>query len=389
MITSGGTIVYRLNRITIDLDAIRHNYRLMREYIPKNVRVMAVVKANAYGHGMPEVARTVVDDGCKDLAVAIPEEGIALRKSGFEDVNILVLGAIHERAIEACVENNLTLTVFDPAMVEKIDACAARLHKTASVHIKADTGMSRIGLRTDMEAVALRQALDRAAHVKATGIFTHFADADHVGEDGKICAYTRNQLQLFQQLKASFDPSIPAHASNSAMSLMCADADFSMIREGISLYGYPPVPTSLPFRPALRWEAEIVHVKAVPAGTCIGYGCTFTADKPMRIATIAAGYGDGYHRMVSNRGYVLIHGRRVRVVGRVCMDQIMADVTDIPDVRPGDIAVLIGHQEHGFIGADELADWAGTISYEVLLSITARVSRTWLPVSNAAPTAQR
>jgi alanine racemase len=375
--------VYRLNRMTIDLGAILHNYRLMADALPKGVRVMAVVKANAYGHGMPEVARTVVDGGCRDLAVAIPEEGVAIRQNGLTDVNILVLGAIHERAIDACVENNLTITVFDPAMVETIEACAARLRKTASVHIKADTGMSRIGLRTDAEAAALRQALDKATHIQATGIFTHFADADHIGEDGGLCEYSRTQLQLFRQLKANFDPSIPAHASNSAMSLACADANFEMIREGISLYGYPPVPTKLPFRPALRWEAEIVHVKTVPAGTCIGYGCTFTAQKPMRIATIAAGYGDGYHRMVSNRGQVLIRGRRACVVGRVCMDQIMADVTDIADAQTGDVAVLIGRQGEEFIGADELAVWAGTISYEVLLSITPRVSRTWIPASAA------
>ena len=365
--------------MTIDLGAILHNYRLMAEVLPKDVRVMAVVKANAYGHGMPEVARTVVGGGCRDLAVAIPEEGVALRQSGLTDANILVLGAIHERAMEACVENALTITVFDPATVEKIDACAARLHKTASVHIKVDTGMGRIGLRTGAEAAALRRALDNASHVQATGIFTHFADADHIGEDGGLCEYSAAQLQLFRQLRAGFDPAIPAHASNSAMSLMCADANFEMIREGISLYGYPPVPTKLPFRPALHWEAEIVHVKTVPAGTCIGYGCTFTAQKPMRIATVAAGYGDGYHRMASNRGQVLIHGRRAPVVGRVCMDQIMADVTDIPQARTGDIAVLIGRQGEGFIGADELAAWAGTISYEVLLSITQRVPRTWIP----------
>lgn len=371
--------MYRHNRITIDLSAIRNNYQLMASHLPGNVRVMAVVKANAYGHGMTEVARTVADAGCRDLAIAISEEGIALRQNGFQNENILVLGAVHERAIEPSVANGLTLTVFDPAMVEKIDACASRMRRTASVHIKLDTGMGRIGLRTEAEANALQKALRKASHVQATGIYTHFADADHLGEDGGLCDYSRNQLRLFHQLKSSFDPAIPAHASNSAMSLVSADANFSMIREGISLYGYPPVPTELPFRHAVHWEAEIVHVKDVPAGTCIGYGCTYTAQKPMRIATIAAGYGDGYHRTVSNRGEVLVLGRRARIVGRVCMDQIMADVSDIDHVRTGDIAVLIGRQGDGFIGADELAAWADTISYEVLLSITTRVPRIYLP----------
>lgn len=371
--------MYRLNRIIIDLGAIRHNYRLMAEYLPNPVRVIAVVKANAYGHGMLEVAHTVADAGCLDLAVAIPEEGVALRESGLRNVNILVLGAVHERAIEDSVINDLTLTVFDPDIVAKIDACAAKLGKTASVHIKIDTGMGRIGLRTVEEAKALRQALEQAGSVRATGIYTHFADADHLDECGGLCEYSQSQLHLFKRLRACFNPSIPAHAANSAMSLVCGDANFSMIREGISLYGYPPVQTSLPFRPALHWEAEIVHVKDVPAGASIGYGCTFTAERPMRIATIAAGYGDGYHRVASNRGQVLISGRKARIVGRVCMDQIMADVTLIPDVKAGDIAVLIGRQGDGFIGADELGAWADTISYEVLLSITARVPRTYLP----------
>ncbi len=376
--------MHRLNRITIDLNAICFNYRLMAEYVPRGVRVMAVVKANAYGHGMQEVAKAVIGAGCGDLAVAIPEEGIALREAGIQGTNILVLGAIHERAIEACLEHDLTLTVFEPGMVEKINACAERMHMLAHVHIKLDTGMSRIGLRTADEASALRQALAKASHVMATGVYTHFADADHLNENGALCDYSHEQLQLFLELKALCGAELPAHASNSAMSLICPQANFSMTREGISLYGYPPVPTHLPFRPALRWEAEIVYVKNVPAGTCIGYGCTYTAQKSMRVATIACGYGDGYHRMVSNRGCVLVHGKRAPVVGRVCMDQIMVDTTDIPQAQAGDIAVLIGTQEDGFIGADELAAWADTISYEVLLSITARVHRVYVPVDGAA-----
>jgi len=371
--------VYRHNRITIDLNAIRNNYQLMTDYLPDTVRVMAVVKANAYGHGMLEVAKTVVDAGCTDLAVAIPEEGVALREGGIEDANILILGAVNGRGIEPCVKNDLTLTVFDPEMLAAVDACAAQLGKTAFAHIKLDTGMGRIGLRSVEEAKALQQALITARHVRPTGIYTHFADADHLDDHGNLCTYSRKQLELFCRLKACFDPDIPAHVSNSAMSLASADANFSMIREGISLYGYPPVPTELPFRHAIHWEAEIVLVKEVPAGTSIGYGCTFTSDRPMRIATIATGYGDGYHRTASNRGEVLVSGRRARIVGRVCMDQIMVDVTEIPNVNTGDIAVLIGRQGDGFIGADELAEWTSTISYEVLLSITARVPRIYLP----------
>ena len=347
--------MYRHNLITIDLNAIRNNYLLMAAYLPETVRVMAVVKANAYGHGMLEVAKTVTDAGCTDLAIAIPEEGIALRKGGITEASILVLGAVNERSIAPCIENSLTMTVFDPETLRTIDAYATQLGRTAMVHIKLDTGMGRIGLRTVEEANAMQQALMQAKNVHVTGLYTHFADADHLTGDGCLCEYSSNQLETFLQLKACFDPSIPVHASNSAMSLVSADANFDMIREGISLYGYPPVPTKLPFRHAIHWEAEIVHVKSVPAGASIGYGCTYTCAAPMRIATIAAGYGDGYHRMASNRAKVLISGMRAPVVGRICMDQFMVDVTDIPGVKTGDIAVLIGKQGDAFISADELA----------------------------------
>ncbi|MBE0601009.1 MAG: alanine racemase, partial [Firmicutes bacterium] len=300
--------MYRHNRITIDLNAIRHNYRLMAEYLSKPVRVMAVVKANAYGHGMLEVAKTVTQAGCTDLAVAIPEEGVALRESGLKDVSILILGAVNRESVETCIRFGLIMTVFTPDMLIHIEAEAQRLQKAAFVHIKLDSGMGRIGLRTLQEARTLADMLPNAPHVKVSGLYTHFADADHMDECGGLCSYSNNQLITFDKLRACFDPSIPVHASNSAMSLVSPDANFSMIREGISLYGYPPVPTGLPFRRALHWEAEIVHVKAIEAGCSIGYGCTFTSSEPMTIATIAAGYGDGYHRTASNRGEVLIKG---------------------------------------------------------------------------------
>lgn len=192
--------------------------------------------------------------------------------------------------------------------------------------------------------------------------------------------FTRAQLKRFCELRAHFNPDIPAHVANSAMSLLAPEAYFNMIREGISLYGYPPVPTNLPFTPALSWYTEIVHVKRVNAGESIGYGCTFIAPRDMLVATAAVGYGDGYHRAVSNRGAMLVHGRRAPIVGRVCMDQTMLDVTDIPGVQVGDETVILGCQGGERIDAVELASWAGTISYEVLLAVTARVPRVYLHV---------
>lgn len=370
--------MFRQNRIIIDLEAIRHNYLLMKQQVPPDVRVMAVVKANAYGHGMVEAAQTVVDAGCNDLAVAIPEEGIQLREHGIH-ANILVLGAATEIAADVAIEQELTQTIFEPYMIDVLEEAAVRVGKPALVHIKLDTGMTRIGLRTGGEADALALALANATHVRATGIYTHFADADHLTDEGAINAYTQKQLDDFMALKAHFDPSIPAHVSNSAMGLVAPQAVFSMIREGISLYGYPPVPTDLDFRPALRWETEVVFVKEIAAGTSVGYGCTFTADHAMRVATVAVGYGDGYHRVMSNRGQMLVCGKRANIIGRICMDQTMIDVTDIPEVAVGAQAVLIGTQGADRVSAEELAAWADTISYEVLLAITQRVPRLYLP----------
>ncbi len=367
----------RHNYVTIDLAAIRHNYHVLRDHVPAHVQVMTVIKADAYGHGMIPVAQTLEREGVEYFAVALVEEGMALRSAGIT-AGILVLGATMKEAVAEAVANNLTQTVFSIDMLHSINEEAARQHCTAHVHIKLDTGMNRIGLRTVEEAQALSDALADAPHVQVTGIYTHFAVADEPMPDGSLNAYSCLQLARFHQLRACFDPSIPAHVANSAMSLVAPEAYFSMIREGISLYGYPPVKSELTFIPALRWRSEIVHIKDVEKGECIGYGRTFKADRKMRIATVAVGYGDGYHRAVSNRGEMLIRGQRAPITGRVCMDQTMVDVTQIPDAAVGDEVVLIGQQGSDTISAEELAVWADTISYEVLLAITARVPRLYL-----------
>lgn len=364
----------RHNYVTVDLAAIRHNYHVLRDRVPAHVRVMPVIKADAYGHGMIPVAQTLQSEGVEYFAVALVEEGIALREAGIT-ARILVLGATMKEAVAEAVSNGLTQTVFSAEMLGWIEEEAARQNRTARIHIKLDTGMNRIGLRTEAEAKELSDALANAPHVKAAGIYTHFAVADEPMPDGSLNAYSRQQLERFQQLRTCFDPAIPAHVANSAMSLVAPEAYFSMIREGISLYGYPPVKSELSFTPALTWRSEIVHIKTIRKGETVGYGRTFTAERDMRLATVAVGYGDGYHRSISNRGEMLIRGQRVPVTGRVCMDQTMVDVTDIPEACVGDEVMLIGPQGGDFISAEELALWADTISYEVLLGITARVPR--------------
>ncbi|MBO5502442.1 MAG: alanine racemase [Clostridia bacterium] len=369
--------MFRNNYVTVDLAAIRNNYQVLRNCVPSHVRVMPVIKADAYGHGMIPVAKTLQMVGVEDFAVALVEEGIALRQAGIT-ARILVLGAAMLDGIGAAVANDLTLTVFSEEQLMWVETEATRRRKTASVHIKLDTGMNRIGLRTDEEAIRLSTALAQTKFVKATGIYTHFASADEPMEDGSLNAFSHQQLERFIHLRSHFDDAIPAHVANSAMSLLAPEAYFSMIREGISLYGYPPVKTVLSFTHALSWHTEIVHIKEIKKGETVGYGRTFTAEKDMRLATIAVGYGDGYHRTISNKGAVLISGKRAPIVGRICMDQTMVDISHIPEADVGDEVVLIGTQQAENITAEEVASWADTISYEVLLGITARVPRLYM-----------
>lgn len=369
----------RQNQVLIDMEAIRNNYRILRRNVPDNVAVMPVVKANAYGHGMLEVAQALSKIGAEHFAVALAEEGIDLRLGGIQG-EILVLGAAMPRAAEEAVRYRLTQTVFTVDMVRLLEKEAVRQDMEALVHIKLDTGMNRIGLRTHEEAVNLAEALKACPHVRVTGIYTHFADADNPTSHGTLNDYSREQLERFNELRSCFPADIPSHVANSAMSLLAPEAYFDMIREGISLYGYPPVHTQLPFRPALSWRTEVVHIKQVETGETIGYGRSFTAEHPMRIATVAVGYGDGYLRSCSNRGFMLVCGKRAPIVGRVCMDQTMLDVTDIPQCHVGDEAVIIGSQGDEIITAEELASWAGTIVYEVLLSMTPRVARSYIDV---------
>ena len=367
----------RNNVVTVDLGKIRQNYLLQKSLLPRKTEIMPVVKADAYGHGMVPVATALHSMGAKHFAVALAEEGVELREGGISG-EILVLGPAMEEAAEECVRHDLTQTVFTPEMVEILEKEAEKQGRDALIHIKLDTGMGRIGLRTFQEAEALAEALKHAPHVKATGIYTHFCLADEQLENDGINAFTRQQLARFKELRSCFDPSIPAHVSNSAMGLLMPEGDFAMVRQGISLYGYPPVPTELPFEPALRWDTEVSCLKTLHAGDPVGYGCTFVADRDIRVATVAVGYGDGYHRAVSGKGFMLVGGKRCPILGRICMDQTMIDVTEVPNVQLGDRVTLIGEQQGQRITAEELAQWAGTISYEVLLGITRRVHRVWL-----------
>ena len=363
----GRPLRYRGTYIQVDLSAIADNTRALRAAVAPVPHMMAVVKANAYGHGLVPVAQTALQNGADWLGVAIPEEGQLLREAGVT-APILVLGAVNAAEAEACARYDLTAAVFDAERVRLLEAAAQKQGKTVSVHLKCDTGMGRIGVRNAEEAKAVLSALENAPHVRLTGAFTHFANADGETED-----YSLQQIAAFEALLPLLPPGLLIHAAASAASLRYPQARYGMVRQGISLYGCAPVPQAPPLRPALSWHTEISYVKALPAGACVSYGCAWRAERETRVATLPVGYGDGYHRAMSGKAQVLIGGVRCPVIGRICMDQIMADVTKVPEkeIFLGADCVLLGRQGRERITAEEMAQWAGTIPYEVLLAPTA------------------
>jgi len=368
--------MFRYNVCEIDLDAIRHNVRVMRDCLAPGVGFLAVVKADGYGHGALQVARAALSAGASMLAVAIPEEGEELRRAGV-DAPILVLGGIEEAAADGVARNRLTQVVFDEARVRALSDAGVRCGEPVCVHIKLDTGMGRIGVRTQEEAASLAQLIDSLPGVRLTGCFTHMATAD---EDWREDTYA--QIARFEQLcaaiKAVHPGEIVRHAANTASIFRYPQAHFDMVRGGIALYGYPPVEEAKGLRPAMRWAARAVYVKTIEPGDKVSYGGLFEAQKPTRVMTVPVGYADGYRRALTGKGCVLVRGQRARILGRVCMDQIMVDVTDIPGAQAGDEVVLLGAQGDEMIDAQEMADWIGTISYEVICSPSRRVPRVYV-----------
>ena len=368
--------MYRTNYCEIDLNAIRHNVGVMRACLADGVKFLAVVKADGYGHGAVQVARAALEAGASMLAVAIPEEGAQLRQAGI-DAPILVLGGIEPEAAEAVVACGLTQTVFDEARILALNAAGERLGRTAQVHLKLDTGMCRIGVRTEEEVRALVTRIDSLPSLRLTGCFTHMATADEPDSSGTLAQLARFEA-LTRALAQVHPGRIIRHAANTASIFCYPQAHYDMVRGGIALYGYPPVPGVAGLRPAMRWVSSGVYVKTIAPGEKVSYGGLFTAQRETRVMTVPVGYADGYRRGMTGKGCVLVRGRRARILGRVCMDQIMVDVTDIPGAQAGDEVVLLGAQGKERIDADEMAAWLGTISYEVLCGPSKRVPRVYV-----------
>ena len=359
------------NRRVVDPGKIEQNMREICSVLPEHVRALAVVKADGYGHGALQTAIAALKGGASMLAVASVDEGATLRDGGI-NAPILVLGAATENDVKRGVEAGLIQTICSPEMARMCESAAAETEKQTEVHLKIDTGMGRIGVRTEEEKEQVLRTLQDCPHIKLAGAFTHFADADD-GEDGE--RYTDLQFRRFLELTEGLPDDVIRHCCNSAAIHRHPEMYLDMVRAGISLYGYPPVRTDMNLVPCMTWTATVSYVKELAPGSFVSYGRTWQADRPVRAATVTCGYGDGYHRNASGKASVLIHGKRAAVIGRICMDQMVADVTDIPDVQAGDEVILMGRKGQEQITAEDLAKWSGTISYEILLSVGSRVKR--------------
>ncbi len=373
-----GTSPTRPTRAEIDLDAIAHNVRVASRLAGPGVALAAVVKADAYGHGAIPVARIALRAGATWLGVAVPEEAVALRADGIR-ARILVLGPITPDQAALVVAHDLDQCVSDVPQAEALSREAVSRGRAARLHLKVDTGMGRVGLPPR----AIRAAAERIAAlpgVQLAGLMTHFAESD--ADDP---AFTREQLARFDAVSREVRAAgleIPLrHAANSAALMRFPGARLDLVRPGIMLYGCHPCATRRaddpPLTPALRLRTVVSQIADVARGASVSYGRTFVAARDTRVATLPIGYADGLPRLLSGRGHALIRGRLVPIVGRVCMDMTMVDVTEAPEARTGDEAVLIGRQGAAEITADDVAGLAGTISYEILSRIGPRVPRTY------------
>ncbi len=365
--------------VEINLDALECNFDAVREALPENMKILAVVKANAYGHGAIGVAK-FLEDKADYLAVAATDEALELRKNGV-NCPILILGHIPYGDYDNIVKFNITPTISDFYEAELLSEAAVKAGVTADFHIAVDTGMNRIGFALSPKSVESIKAINTLPNIKIEGIFSHFAAADMVDK-----AYTRKQVEKFDGfVKELSEIGVDAPIKHLYNSAAIADLEkkYDMVRQGIILYGLKPSDEvefnniNIP-QPVMSMKTRVVQVKTLSAGECISYGCTYTTEKETRVATLCAGYADGVTRVLSNNGEVLIRGKRAKIIGRVCMDQFMVDVTDIPDVEAGDTATIFGTDGDETISVDEIAKKANTINYEIICNINSRVTRVYM-----------
>ncbi len=361
--------------VEVDLEAIASNVRQIKGIVGPEVKILAVLKADAYGHGAVTVARTAINNGVSYCGVASVSEALKLRSGGIS-VPTLVMGYTPTWLIREAILHNVTLTIYDADMVRAISRAAGDLRRTACVHVKVDTGMGRLGLLPEQVLPFIREIRD-LPDLDLDGIFTHFSIADDADLE-----YTRWQLGRFKEVLddlAEMGVTFrTVHCANSAATLRLSQAHFNAVRLGLAMYGLRPSPNvSLPagFRPAMTWKTTIAQVKTLPLGSFVSYGNIYQTERDETIAVIPVGYADGFRRAPTRWQAVLVRGQRAPIVGRICMDQTIISISHIPNVRVGDEVVLIGRQGEDEITAEEVADWLGTINYEVVSEILARVPR--------------
>ena len=360
----------------IDLDAIKHNFMAARAHLPKEMKLLATVKANAYGHGAVRIAR-LLENQADYFALAAMDEAVQLRQAGIR-TPLLVLGPVQPADYGRAANHNVALTVSSLEEAKVISACAESCGKAITVHFALDTGMSRIGFACTEEAARQIEEAAKLPGLIPEGIFSHFALAD-----SKDKSYVNLQLKNFKTMLEKISLEFPLrHLYNSA-AITELEPEFDMAREGIILYGLLPsdeVDLSRigGVKPAMALRSHVSFVKNLPAGTPVSYGCTYVTEQNSVIATVMAGYADGVPRLLSNCGEVIIRGRKAPIVGRVCMDQFMVDVTHIPGVKPGDTVTIFGADGDVTITADEVAAKARTIGYELVCGIAPRVPRVYL-----------
>ena len=366
----------------IDLSALKHNYQLIRSSIPQKTEILAVVKADAYGHGFMDISRELESLGVNAFGVAFLAEGIQLRKSG-SDKPILLLGGVYPGQERKCLGYNLSTAVFTLEQAQALNAAAGKLFRKAQIHLKVDTGMGRLGVPYH-EVPQFLVELKKLPNIALEGLISHFASADELDESGQY--FTRLQGERFawalaEIRKAGFKPRY-VHIANSAAALLRNIPDCNLIRPGITMYGALPSADfqgKLDLKPVMRLKSRIAMLKWVDAGTTISYARRFTAGQRTLIASVPVGYADGYPRALTNRGEALVRGVRAKIAGTVCMDWVMLDVTDIEGVAVGDTVTLMGPDDAGqCIHAEELAEWADTIPYTIFCGISKRVPRVYL-----------
>ncbi len=378
------------NRIyaKIDLDAARHNLNAVYKLIKPDTKVIAVIKTDGYGHGAIPIATELEPvEYLYGFAVATAEEALQLRRHGIQKP-ILILGYVFPEHYPQLIEQEIRLTVFTQEMAEQLAKDAQKLNKDVLIHIKIDTGMNRIGMQAKEESVKIIAQIASLPHIIPEGIFTHFARADEADKS----AANQQLIQFEQMIKMTEAAGIHIpyrHCANSAGIIDLPQTHMDLVRAGIILYGLWPSEEvqkeRIDLQPVLELLSHVAYVKQLEAGKSISYGGTYTTKKTQTIATIPAGYGDGYPRSLSNQGYVLIHGKKAPIVGRVCMDQFMVDVTDIPQVKTGDKVVLVGKDGEEVITLETLAQLSGRFHYEFTCCLSKRIPRVYYKNGMALP----